>query len=287
MLTTYKRPQWLNKRINLKDCKELEVMFRGLDLNTVCEEARCPNISECFSKRTATFMILGDTCTRNCRFCAVKKGKPSGIDLNEPERIAEAVKRLGLKYAVITSVTRDDLDDGGAKVFAKTVFAIRGRAPNISVEVLIPDLKGNIESIRKVVEAGPDVINHNVETVPGLYKEVRSQADYRRSLSVLRMVKDFSIDKPIYTKSGLMVGLGERREDILIVLKDLRNVGCDFLSIGQYLCPSASYYPVKEYVSPDKFRYYKEQALKKGFLHVESAPYVRSSYCASEYLDSL
>ncbi|MFH1867988.1 MAG: lipoyl synthase [Candidatus Omnitrophota bacterium] len=286
-MTTHKRPQWLNKRISLKECKELKGMFKDLGLNTVCEEAHCPNISECFSKRTATFMILGDICTRNCAFCAIKKGDPLPPDHNEPERIAQAVKNLDLKYVVITSVTRDDLSDGGAELFAMTVTAIRNCIQSAKIELLTPDFKGDFEPLKKIVDSMPDVVNHNIETVPRLYKEVRSQSDYRRSISILRIAKEISGEKNIYTKSGLMVGMGEGAEEVLELFEDLRNAGCDFLSIGQYLSPGPGHYPVKEYVSPDRFSYYKNEALKIGFLHVESGPYVRSSYCASEYFDSL
>ena len=262
-------------------------MLKPLSLNTVCREAGCPNISECFSKGEATFMILGKVCTRNCSFCGVEKGEPSKLDPQEPERVAEAVHRLKLRHAVITSVTRDDLDDGGAEAFVETILAIREKVSGVTVEVLIPDFKGDRRSVRKVVEARPDIIGCNVETVPGFYKEVRPEADYRLSLELLRAVKEFSNGKRIFTKSGLMLGLGESEEELLSAFSDLRNAECDFLSLGQYLAPSSSHYPVKEYITPRKFLYYKDQALEAGFLYAASGPYVRSSYRASEYLNSV
>jgi lipoic acid synthetase len=278
------RRSWLNKKIELGKCYDMQKMLNGLRLNTVCQEAVCPNISECFSEKQATFMILGRACTRNCRFCNIEKASPAPIDTEEPNRIAEAVKILGLDYIVITSVTRDDLDDGGAGAFAETILSIRKRANNIKIEVLIPDFQGKKDSIKKVIDARPDIINHNIETVPRLYKDVRPQADYNRSLALLSIVKELS---SIYTKSGIMVGLGESAEEILEALSDLKEAGCDFLSIGQYLSPSRNHYPVKEYVAPDTFNYYKEKAQELGFLHVESAPYVRSSYHAAQYLEGV
>ena len=278
-----KKPVWLHKKIDLKACYALNVLLKNLKLHTICQEANCPNISECFSKKIATFLILGNICTRNCRFCAVKKGKPGVVDIEEPERIAEAVFRLNLKHVVITSVTRDDLSDGGAEHFAKTIYSIRKKMKKIVIEVLIPDFKGEKEAIKKVIEAKPDIIGHNIETVPRLYPIVRKGANFLRSLEVLKTVK--ALSNGIYTKSGLMLGLGEREEEILKVFKDLRKVNCDFLSIGQYLSPSRKAYPVKEYVHPDRFDYYKERALALGFLYVASGPYVRSSYLAEEYLE--
>jgi lipoic acid synthetase len=284
--STERKPSWLNKKIRLKDCQDVDNLLEGLNLNTICREARCPNISECFAQKTATFLILGDTCTRQCKFCAVKKGKPSGLDLDEPQRVAKGVIGLGLKHVVVTSVTRDDLSDGGADIFAKTVFSIRDMAKDITIEVLIPDFKGDIEALKRVMEAKPDIIAHNVETVPGLYKEARQGADYGRSLSVLENAKKMSLSgkEKIYTKSGIMLGLGEKEEEVLEVFADLRKTDCDFLSIGQYLSPGAENIPVKEYILPDKFAYYKQKALEKGFFYVESGPYVRSSYVAANYL---
>ncbi|MCD6220790.1 lipoyl synthase [bacterium] len=277
-----RRPPWLNKKINLKVCHNLKMLLRDLNLHTICEEASCPNISECFSKRTVTFLILGNICTRNCRFCGVKKGKPSPVDKEEPERVAEGVFRLNIRHVVITSVTRDDLPDGGAEQFAQTIISIKKRIEKITIEVLIPDFKGNKESIKKVVEANPDIIGHNVETVPRLYPDVRQAADYSRSLNVLKTVKELSNN--IYTKSGLMLGLGEKEKEVIEVFKSLRGVDCDFLSLGQYLPPNLKAYPVKEYIHPDKFNDYKKRALSLGFLYVASGPYVRSSYLAEEYL---
>ena len=277
-----KKPSWLRKKLDLKVCHTLKVLLRDLGLHTICEESGCPNISECFAWGTATFLILGDVCTRNCRFCAVKKGKPLPVDADEPRRVAEAVRRLDLRHVVVTSVTRDDLPDGGAAQFAQTVLSIREQMPNITIEVLIPDFQGNREAIQKVVEAGPDVIGHNVETVPRMYPEVRPKADYKRSLEVLRVVKE--LNNKIYTKSGLMLGLGEDEKEVMQVCQDLRAVGCDFLSLGQYLAPNLKAYPVKAYIHPDKFEAYKRDALSLGFLYVASGPYVRSSYLAEEYL---
>lgn len=287
VLAADRRPGWLNKKISLKKCRDMKGRIKDLRLNTVCEEAGCPNISECFSKDTATFMILGKICTRDCSFCGIEKGQPSGIDRGEPERVAEAVDRLKLRHAVVTSVTRDDLDDGGAELFARTILAIRGKINKVTVEVLIPDFKGDEESVRKITEAGPEVIDHNLETVPRLYKKVRPRADYKRSLKVLRKAKEFSDGSKVRTKSGLMLGLGETAKEVLAVFSDLRNIGCDFLSMGQYLAPSRSHYPVKEHITLQKFLYYKEKGLDLGFLYVASGPYVRSSYCASEYFNSL
>ncbi len=277
-----KKPAWLNKKIDLKVCRALKLLLKDLNLHTICEEAHCPNISECFSKKRATFLILGDICTRNCLFCGVKKGRPKPVDSEEPERVAEAVYRLSLRHVVITSVTRDDLPDGGAEHFAKTIFSIREKMKNIIIEVLIPDFKGNKRAIKKVIEAKPDIIGHNLETVPRLYSYVRSMANYSRSLEVLKNIK--TLTKGIYAKSALMLGLGEREEEVLEVFKALRGVNCDFLSIGQYLPPSLKAFPVKEYIHPNKFNYYKKRALALGFLYVASGPYVRSSYQAEEYL---
>ncbi len=276
-----KKPPWLNKKIDFKKCHAIKVLLKGLKLHTICQEASCPNISECFAKGVATFLILGDICTRNCRFCGVKKGSPGAIDFEEPERVAEAAQRLNLRHVVITSVTRDDIDDGGAEIFARTIFHIQNKIKNIAIEVLIPDFKGNKKAIKKVIEAGPDIIGHNIETVPRLYPYLR-QANYLGSLNVLKTAK--TLNNHIYTKSGLMLGLGEKEEEVLEVLRALREVNCDFLSIGQYLPPSLEHFPIKEYIHPDRFDYYKKKALELGFLYVASGPYVRSSYLAEEYL---
>ena len=276
------RPAWLDKKISLKDCRKMEDMLTGLKLNTVCQQAACPNISECFSRGEATFLILGDICTRNCRFCAVKKGIPGGLDETEPERVSEAVKRLGLRHVVITSVTRDDLADGGALHFSKTVRTIRWQIPGVSIELLIPDLKGNRASLKVISEVGPDIVGHNIETVPRLYKHIRPMADYRLSLRVIRTLKE--IDEAIYTKSAIMLGLGETDQEVFEVISDLRSNGCDIVFLGQYLSPDSSMLAVQEYIHPEKFEYYRSEALRMGFRYVASSPYVRSSYLAEEAL---
>jgi len=281
-----RKPEWLRvKAHSVKGLEFVEGMLKDLHLNTVCDEAACPNRGECFGRKTATFMILGSVCTRNCTFCNVTKGRVQPVDENEPERVAEAVKILGLKHAVITSVTRDDLPYGGAGHFARVIEAIRNAAPKVTIEVLIPDFKGDIEALEKVVRARPEIINHNVETVPDLYSEVRPQADYRRSLNVLRNVK--RLDKSIYTKSGIMVGLGETEEQVISVMRDLREADCDFLTVGQYLAPSAKHHPVVEYIHPDQFKAYEEKAYELGFLFVASGPLVRSSYMAEQAIDKI
>ena len=280
-----RKPAWLNKKINLKDLNQTKELLADLNLNTVCEEALCPNIGECFSNGQATFMILGDICTRNCRFCGVSKGEPKKIDLDEPSRVAQAVKRLNLKHVVITSVTRDDLELQGADIFNKVVKEIKENTQAESIEVLIPDFQGKKKLFDLVIEAKPDVINHNVETVPALYNQVRPLANYRVSLEVLRYTKEK--DPSIFTKSGLMLGLGEADNEVLKVLDDLREVDCDFLTLGQYLNPSKNHYPVVDFITPEKFEEYKEEALKRGFKFVASAPYVRSSYKAREALEAV
>jgi lipoic acid synthetase len=278
-----RKPEWLRIRVrNNGDISQVEGILQRLSLHTVCEEANCPNRMECFSRKTATFMILGRVCTRNCRFCNVEGGIPEPVDDDEPEHAADAVKELGLLHSVITSVTRDDLPDGGAGHFARTIRAIRDKCPGTIVEVLIPDFKGDKAALETVVKAAPDIINHNVETVPRLYRGVRPQACYERSLQVLQNVK--SMNDKIYTKSGIMVGLGESRDEVIEVFKDLRDAGCDFLTVGQYLAPSEKHYPVKEYVHPDVFADYRQIALDVGFAYAASSPLVRSSYNASEAL---
>ncbi|UCB51904.1 MAG: lipoyl synthase, partial [Candidatus Zixiibacteriota bacterium] len=252
------------------------------NLHTVCQEANCPNICHCFDKGTATFLILGDVCTRGCGFCDVKRGVPVPIDENEPERVAEAVRKLSLDYVVITSVTRDDLDDGGASVFARTINEIRSSIPSCSVEVLIPDFGGSFESLKTVLDAKPDVLNHNMETVKRLYSRVRSGADYQRSLDLLGSAK--MIDSCIATKSGVMLGLGESREEIVELMRDLRSVYCDLLTIGQYLSPSGDHLPIAKFYHPDEFAELKIAGEEIGFGHVESGPLVRSSYHASEQI---
>ncbi len=277
------RPKWLDKKINLGDCNKMQQLLRGLKLHTVCEEAACPNISECFKKGTATFMILGRNCTRSCRFCNIGSEPPLPVDSAQPVHIAEAVLRLRLRHVVITSVTRDDLKDGGARQFAETVLAIRSSCSNATIEVLIPDLNGRKPSIKTIVDSAPDIINHNLETVPRLYSEVRPEAGYNRSLDLLKAAKEIS-NRDIYTKSGIMLGLGEKEKEVLDLFLDLRRVGCDFLSIGQYLAPSKGHCPVKEYVSPERFDFYKKKGEEAGFRFIASAPYVRSSYIADEYI---
>ena len=281
-MSVYMKPSWLNKKIHLGSCSEVKSLLRGLKLETVCEQASCPNIGECFSRSHATFLILGRQCTRSCSFCNVVKGKPLPPDPGEPVRVAEAVKKLSLKHVVITSVTRDDLADGGANIFADTVLNIRKSTPQVTIEILIPDFKLSLDSLRAVAESGPDIIAHNVETVPSLYRSVRQGSDYRRSLGVLGAIK--KISPCLKTKSGIMLGMGETEAEIISVMDDLRAVECDFLSIGQYLQPSKLHYTVKGYIAPERFAYYKEMGLSMGFSHVESGPYVRSSYMAGEYL---
>ncbi|MDN5293670.1 MAG: lipoyl synthase [Eubacteriales bacterium] len=277
-----KFPSWLKKRVPTgEEAERLRAMLHNLKLHTVCQEARCPNIGECFSRRTATFMILGDTCTRNCSFCAVKKGNPAPPDPTEPERVAEAVAALGLTHAVITSVTRDDLPDGGAGHFAAVIKALQRRCPQTTVEVLVPDFGGSREALRVVLAAGPHVLNHNLETVPRLYDRVRPLASYRRSLALLAAAKE---EKPgVWTKTGLMLGLGETDTEVIEVMYDLREVGCDILTLGQYLPPTPQHYPLQEFVPPEVFACLREKALQLGFVHVEAGPFVRSSYKAAEF----
>ncbi|MCX5699204.1 MAG: lipoyl synthase [Candidatus Omnitrophica bacterium] len=276
------KPAWLNKKISLKDCAAMKRALRLLRVETVCEQAMCPNIGECFARKTATFLILGKNCTRNCSFCNIQKAKPLPVDRDEPERVARAVGKLGLEHVVITSVTRDDLVDGGAEIFAQTVKCIREKSPQVKIETLIPDFGLSWDALKIVVDSKPDIIAHNLETVPSLYKQVRQSADYLGSLNLLRLINKMAPGLKI--KSGLMLGLGESQEEVFLVMKDLRSVGCDFLSIGQYLAPSKQHYPVKDYIPPEQFDYYKEKARELGFSRIQSAPYVRSSYLAAEYL---
>ena len=276
------RPSWLNKKIQLSSCSRLKVMLRDLNLETVCEQALCPNIGECFSHRQATFLILGKYCTRSCSFCNIQRHPPLPVDPDEPQRVAEVAWRLKLKHVVVTSVTRDDLEDGGAGHFVRVARAIKERIPAASIELLIPDFLLSLVSLHKVSEAPVDILGHNVETVPSLYPKVRQGSDYSRSLEVLRLLKEYAPQKK--TKSGIMLGLGEREDEVLRVFTDLRKVECDFLSIGQYLAPTAKHYPVREYVRPEQFQSYRDIALSYGFLYVASAPYVRSSYLADAYL---
>ena len=260
---------------------ELKKLMRDLQLHTVCEEARCPNIGECWNSRTATFMILGDVCTRRCMFCAVKKGAPGGIvDVDEPRRLGEAVGYLKLEHVVITSVNRDDLADGGARVFAECIAEARTHRPGCTVEVLIPDLEGNWDALAVIVQARPEVLNHNTETVPRLYRRVRPYANYQQTLNLLRTSKQ--LDAQMLTKSGLMVGLGETVTELLETMEDLRNTECDILTVGQYLSPSSRHLPIQRYYTPEEFEEIKEAGIEMGFRHVESGPLVRSSYHASE-----
>ncbi|NMA04647.1 MAG: lipoyl synthase [Clostridiales bacterium] len=279
-----RKPEWL--RIDMAQGRSLdyvEDMLKKYSLNTVCVEANCPNRMECFSRKTATFMILGKECSRNCRFCNVSHGTLEEVNPKEPENLASAAVEMGLKHVVVTTVTRDDLPDGGAGHFAKVVKAIRAKDSDITIELLISDLKGDRESIKTVVDSKPEIINHNVETVPRLYKEIRPMAIYKRSLDVLRQVKE--MDDTILTKSGMMMGLGETEEEVIEVMKDLRDVDCDFLTLGQYLAPSDKHYPVKEYVTPETFERYRVKAEELGFKFVASGPFVRSSYKAADAMD--
>jgi len=275
------KPEWLRARAPVgENYHSLKRLARSLGLHTVCESAQCPNIGECWHHKTATFMMLGNLCTRRCGFCAVPKGRPEPIDFDEPRRIAEAVATLGLLHAVITSVNRDDDLLGGARVFAMVIEEIRRQAPGCRVEVLIPDFQGDRESIRTVVDARPEVLNHNTETVPRLYRVVRSGARYERSLELLRYSKE--LRREALTKSGVMVGLGEETHELLAVLRDLASAGCDIVTIGQYLRPSRDHLPMKRLYTPREFAELKAEALKMGFRHVESGPLVRSSYHAHE-----
>ena len=275
-----RKPEWLQKRVNPGDQSEMRRLLGELRLNTVCQQALCPNISECFACGQATFLILGRNCTRQCSFCNVEKTVPLPVDLDEPGRVAEAVSRLKLSHVVITSPTRDDLSDGGAGLYSATVAAIRCASPVTRVELLIPDFQGSRYSLEMVVSALPDIIAHNVETVPRLY-HIRSGADYERSLEVLRLCGEMAPE--IRVKSGIMLGMGEEEGEVEQVLRDLRGVGCAYLSIGQYLAPSRQHYPVQEYVRPELFESLQAIAMNLGFAHVESGPYVRSSYHAGQY----
>jgi lipoic acid synthetase len=270
-------PPWIRVRLRQgQDLARLRGLLRDSTLHTVCEEARCPNLWECWNRGTATFMILGDICTRSCGFCAVKTGRPLAVDRDEPRRVAEAVRAMGLTHAVVTSVNRDELADGGASVFAETIGAIRALNRGCTVEVLIPDFQGSEAALRTVLDAGPDILNHNTETVPRLYPTVRTQARYERSLDVLARAKAGGAR----VKTGLMVGLGETAEELLVVFSDLRAAGCDILTLGQYLQPTREHVPVDRYYSPEEFERLREEALELGFAHVEAGPLVRSSYHA-------
>jgi len=274
------KPVWLRKRITNETLEALrveDVLFES-SLHTVCQEALCPNISECFNQGTATFLILGNICTRNCRFCAIEKGKPSPVDPEEPKKVANAVRSLNLKYVVITSVTRDDLIKGGAEYFRNTILEIKKNSPEVKVEVLIPDFKGDKEALYEVLDAQPEVLNHNIETVPSLYLTVRPMADFNRSIDVLYWTKEYN--PSIITKSGIIVGLGEKEKELFITFKRLAEAGCNILTIGQYLQPSKLHLPVVEYVHPEKFKELELMAYEAGLKYVVSGPFVRSSYFA-------
>src|ERR1700685_2514067 len=283
---SHPRPEWLRvKFFNGPNYQDLKRIMRTLGLNTVCESARCPNMGECWEHRTATFMILGNICTRACGFCAVPSGKPAGPpDEMEPERVAEAVERMGLRYAVVTSVNRDDQKDGGAAIFARTISEIRPRVPGCKVEVLIPDFRGDWDALNVVLATKPDVLNHNTETVPRLYRQVRKGAVYERSLELLRRSKEMHPDVP--TKTGLMLGLGEEKDEVLATLQDLAAQGTDILTLGQYLQPTRDHLPIVRYLHPDEFAEFKIAGEAMGFKHVEAGPLVRSSYHAFEQTES-
>jgi lipoic acid synthetase len=285
-----KRPDWLKVKLPTGDnYSDVRNLMRDKKLNTVCEEAKCPNIAECWNHRTATFMILGDTCTRSCGFCNVKVGMPTEIDLDEPRRVVDAIKQLDLRHAVITSVNRDELEDGGASIFKECVRILREEKPDCTVEILIPDFKGEEKAFEIIMQSPPDILNHNLETVKRLYHAVRPQAKYERSLN---LIKWFSREagsrltgksRGLRTKSGIMVGIGETTEEVFELMKDLYNHGCEIMTIGQYLQPTKVHLPVDRFVTPDEFRMYKEEGLKMGFKVVESSPLVRSSYHADQH----
>ncbi|MFC2020099.1 lipoyl synthase [Chloroflexota bacterium] len=277
---TGRLPVWLRQRApSPSRLAEMKGLLDGLSLHTVCESAECPNQGGCFTDGTVTFLILGDVCTRSCRFCAVVKGSPAALSLDEPEDVARAVKILGLAHSVITSVTRDDLPYGGAEHFASTVAAIRRASPQTNIEVLIPDFQGSRQALKIVIDSAPEVINHNIETVPRLYPEIRPGADYQRSLELLRRVR--TMGPVIVTKSGLMLGLGEKADEVLAVLNELYQAGCQILTLGQYLRPSEGHYPVRRYVPPAEFEEYESIARKIGFRGITAAPLVRSSFQAA------
>ncbi|MFC1557617.1 lipoyl synthase [candidate division KSB1 bacterium] len=276
-----RKPDWLKVSFRAsEEYAEVKYLIEKYRLNTVCSSARCPNIGECWGHKTATFMILGNTCSRSCGFCAVETGKPNLPDLAEPKRVAEAVEKLGLKHVVITSVNRDELEDGGAGIWARTITEVRRKNPECRIEVLIPDFQGSTKDLETVLEANPDVLNHNLETVKRLYKSVRPQADYDRSLSVIRYAKN----RGAVAKSGIMVGIGETNEEVLGVMRDLYESGCDIMTVGQYLQPSKRHLPVHRFVLPDEFDEFKRTGLALGFKHVESGPLVRSSYHAHKQI---
>jgi lipoic acid synthetase len=275
------KPEWLKTKISSgKEYRETKKAVKEHKLNTICESGKCPNQAECWGAGTATFMILGDTCTRSCQFCNVNTGKPEEVDPFEALRVAKSIKLMGLKHAVITSVDRDDLPDGGADAWKRTVDLIRKHNPGITIETLIPDFKGEWENLKPILEVSPEVVSHNVETVRRITKKVRVQAQYDRSLEVLKRLKEGGTK----TKSGIMLGLGERDEEVLQSMDDLRSVGVSIMTLGQYMQPTKKHLPVTEFVHPDKFQYFKEEGLKRGFTHVESGPLVRSSYHAEKHV---
>ena len=283
-MSSVKKPDWLKVKFRINDnFKDIRSIVKKHRLHTVCEEARCPNQSECWDRRAATLMILGDVCTRNCRFCAVKSGNPKAVDTDESYNVGRAVKLMRLKYCVITSVTRDDLNDGGASVWADAIQEIRVQNKECKIEVLIPDFQGDEESLMRIFGVKPDIIGHNLETVKDLYKIVRPQADYNRSLSVLSR----SNQQGFITKTGIMVGLGEDKTQVLSLMKEALDVGCDIFTVGQYLQPTKDHLPVHRYVHPDEFEYYRVEGLKLGFRSVMSGPLVRSSYHADENIKLL
>ncbi len=276
-----RRPEWLKVRLpGGSNYRDLVNIMRTQALHTVCEEARCPNIGDCWERRTATFLVLGNVCTRNCHYCAIAHGLPTELDLQEPDRVARAVQAMGLRHAVVTSVDRDDLKDGGAQIFATTIRRIHQLIAECTVEVLIPDFKGDSDALRTVLEAGPEILNHNIESVPRIFKVVRHGGNYARSLELLRRVKEWGYTS--FTKSGIILGMGETWEELLGTLDDLRTVDCDILTVGQYLQPSPDYHPIDRYYTPEEFASLKAVGLAKGFKYVESGPLVRSSYHADE-----
>lgn len=280
-LPSNRRPEWLKVRApGGESFTKIKQMMRSKSLHTVCEEARCPNISECWSSGTATFMIHGDTCTRSCGFCAVKTGRPLPVDYDEPRRVAEAIQQMNLVHAVITSVNRDELPDGGSTIWATTIRETKRLSPNTSIEVLVPDFKGKLENLHRIIEEKPDILNHNTETVPRLYRRVRPQGKYHWTLEVLKESKRLGMR----TKTGIMLGLGETKEEVLEVMHDLVGVGCDILTLGQYLQPTKNHLPVDRFVHPDEFAEYKKIGLEIGFNYVESGPLVRSSYHAERHV---
>jgi len=279
-----RHPDWLKVRLGGgEQFVKMKSLLREAKLHTICEEAKCPNIAECFGNGTAVFLILGDTCTRNCRYCYVKHGHPLPLNPDEPREVAESVEQLGLKYVVITSVTRDDLDDGGADFFYNCVKEVKNLNKDCKIEVLIPDFKGNKKALEKIIDSKPDVINHNIEVVKELFSDLRPEGDYTTSLQVLKNIKE--INSKIKSKSGFMIGLGETKDQIVKTMEDLKNVNVDFLTIGQYLQPSLLHAEIKKYYTPDEFEYFKNVALEMGFKHVESGPLVRSSYHAEKAIN--